>query len=63
MIAEPLCVETRTCPTPDAQRAFAGRFSLDDWAWLCRRQEFLDAMQNDLTEAEIIADELLQPTK
>jgi hypothetical protein len=46
--------------TKKQKAAFASRFSLDDWGWLCTQSRFLEAFEaGDLEVAEVIAHELL----
>ena len=40
--------KTKNPPTIEQQKKLAGQMSVDDWAFLCRDPEFLDATMNNL---------------
>lgn len=44
------------------KKRFAGRFSLDDWMMLCGKLEFLDALDESIAMAEVLAHRILNPS-
>jgi hypothetical protein len=47
--------------TKNQKKQFARRFSSDDWQTLCGKIEFLDALEESLELAEIVAFRILNP--